>query len=75
MYDEWADLITVSTYSCNIACTEELDVAFVDLISHMEWEIPRIVPINSAMKNFNHNKQSKVVELNYDDHNPKSNIL
>lgn len=27
------------------------------------------------MKNFNHNKQSKVVELNYDDHNPKSNIL
>ena len=32
MYDKWADLITVSTYSCNIACTEELDVAFVDLI-------------------------------------------
>jgi hypothetical protein len=27
------------------------------------------------MKNFNHNKQSKVVELNYDDNNPKSNIL
>jgi len=38
-------------------------------------KIPGIVLINSAIKNFNHNKQSNVVELNYDEHNPKSNIL
>jgi len=37
-------------------------------------KIPGIVIINSVIKNFNHNKQSNVVELNYDAHN-KSNIL